>query len=650
MRLTLRTLLAWLDDTLPAAEVRQIGQQVAESPFAQELVERIHRVTRRRRLTVPTDVGADGTDPALVASYLDNELSPEQVAEFEKRCLTSDVHLAEVASVHQILSLIGQKAKVPEDARLRMYRLVKGREALGTNGARAAAPPKREPAAAPLPPWTPPEPAKRPVWERYGPMAAVCGFLLLLVWSAWSLVPRSKKANDSTLVLTKNEVPPAEKRAAQPAAAPVSDIAGPQAAPSTTAPAEPTHPQAEPAPDEKGAEAIASNQPAGKPAVKKKAANRGGTELPAGAVASVGKGDGIVLRWNETNRGWERLAPGAGLRADDRVVGLPPFRNQIVLDGALIELFGDAEIHLRAPKDREVGRFDLLNGRVVVRAEAPTTPLGVGFGGKLVSLKLPAGEPVGLERVNRRAPGDEAPAPASLRIYASEGDVRVDVGRLSESLAGPVAIDFQPPDRLSDRLQVPPMQWDWVTETQPNAMNQEIGKQFGQYFSKPEDSPMTSIMLALEDEQEPVRQLAIAALGATDSIDEVVAALSNPDAAVRRAGIGVLRLYHARGVEADQQVRKALARFGGDDWAAAVDKLLKGFTTKEEKEEATYAHLVALLKHKEVAVRELALADLQFLTRRDALGYDPDKPDGPGLKAWQDLLKKGELTPKAKND
>src|SRR4051812_26951468 len=98
MRLTLRTLLAWLDDTLPPAEVRQIGQQVAETPLAQELVERIHRVTRQRRLTVPNDSGPDGVDPNVVAHYISDLLSAEQVTEFEKKCLISDVHLAEVAS------------------------------------------------------------------------------------------------------------------------------------------------------------------------------------------------------------------------------------------------------------------------------------------------------------------------------------------------------------------------------------------------------------------------------------------------------------------------------------------------------------------------------------------------------------------------
>src|SRR3954453_22318079 len=128
MRLTLRTLLAWLDDTLTPSEVREIGKQVSESPFAKELVEKIHRVTRQRRLTIPPEKGADAVDPNVVACYLDNALEPDQVTALETKCLVSDVHLAEVASVHQILSLIGQKAKVPTEARRRMYQLIKGRE------------------------------------------------------------------------------------------------------------------------------------------------------------------------------------------------------------------------------------------------------------------------------------------------------------------------------------------------------------------------------------------------------------------------------------------------------------------------------------------------------------------------------------------
>ena len=52
-----------------------------------------------------------------MASYLDNELDPDAVAEYEKKCLSHDVVLAEVASVHQILSLLGHKVKGRPQAR-----------------------------------------------------------------------------------------------------------------------------------------------------------------------------------------------------------------------------------------------------------------------------------------------------------------------------------------------------------------------------------------------------------------------------------------------------------------------------------------------------------------------------------------------------
>src|SRR5581483_593775 len=96
-----------------------------------ELIERIAQVTRRRRLTTPPTTGPGGLDPNTMAEYLDNEVSAEQAAEVEQVCLASDVHLAEVAACHQILTLVlGEPALVPPSAKQRMYALVKGPEAI----------------------------------------------------------------------------------------------------------------------------------------------------------------------------------------------------------------------------------------------------------------------------------------------------------------------------------------------------------------------------------------------------------------------------------------------------------------------------------------------------------------------------------------
>jgi hypothetical protein len=131
MRLTLRTLLAYLDDTLEPEQARLIGQKIAESEQARDLIERIRQVTHRRRITTAPDSGPGGKlDPNTLGEYLDN-VGPDQAADVEEICLTSDTHLAEVAACHQILSLVlGEPALVPPSAHQRMYALVKGPEAI----------------------------------------------------------------------------------------------------------------------------------------------------------------------------------------------------------------------------------------------------------------------------------------------------------------------------------------------------------------------------------------------------------------------------------------------------------------------------------------------------------------------------------------
>lgn len=122
MRLTLRTLLAYLDDRLPPGAAKEIGQKVTTSPFATELAERIRSVVRRRRLAKES-VGQKSIDANLIAEYLDDQLTPELVALIERQILSSDATLAEVAATHQIIGTLKDPVELGGSLKGRLYRL-----------------------------------------------------------------------------------------------------------------------------------------------------------------------------------------------------------------------------------------------------------------------------------------------------------------------------------------------------------------------------------------------------------------------------------------------------------------------------------------------------------------------------------------------
>jgi hypothetical protein len=123
MRLTLRTMLAYLDEQLEPVQMEEIGQKIRESGVASGMIERVRTTMRKHRMEAPRlDGRGIGKDANSVSEYLDNVLDKDEIPELEQLCLNSDMHLAEVAACHQILSLLPKvDLEVPPQLRERMY-------------------------------------------------------------------------------------------------------------------------------------------------------------------------------------------------------------------------------------------------------------------------------------------------------------------------------------------------------------------------------------------------------------------------------------------------------------------------------------------------------------------------------------------------
>jgi len=658
MRLTLRTLLAWLDDTLKPTQVREIGVQVAGSRFAQELSDRIHRVTRQRRLSAPSSSGSEATDPNVVASYLDNELDPEAVAEYEKKCLTSDVNLAEVASVHQILSLLGQKVKVPAAARSRMYQLVKGREAIRPKKPQARRSEALEPVTKPIQPWVLPEAPRRSWIQRFVP-GVVCLLLIGLssVSAWWSLTSPPPEAFwalpiPPLLVKDKSGLPPARGGKPEPGtplapdsvqAAPAEKIADGAAdvarqPKSADSGAQPSKPEVD---GRKGAQASDSTSK-----------SKGAGPLPVAPAGSVGLAaapDGILLRYNPDQRMWERLKGSTPLAPSNRLLCLAPFRATVTLGKVQIVLVGESEIRILPQSTGAAPALELMQGRLLLPQQPPGS-LRLGFSERTVTVEASENSSMALERSSRRDYGRIMTPTPALVIYCTKGELSVSVDKKQESLA---ALDVLTLDVGGAKRTTEEALPSWASDAEPSPHELQIRDRFTRLIH-PDRPVLAEIVVASEDESPDIKRLSILALKSLGDMSLLMPMLSRKgDPIVRRSALDAIRGYMGLGSDAASRVRDQLAEEFGEETASFAGKMLIGFSPEEASNPEVYQQLVTLLApaQESIGVRELALDTLKRLTGRDELGYDPDHPEGKGLNAWKDLQRQGKLrfsAPRAK--
>lgn len=152
MRLTLRTLLAYLDNTLDSADKQILEEKIQTSSIAKSLTDRIRRVVGATSVDSPSaNAVGPNDDPNTVGEYIDSTLSPELTADLERHCLESDAALAEVAACHQILTIAeqGHPQEVPASLRQQIASLPLPPPSI--ESAEATRPANPSAAAAPVP-------------------------------------------------------------------------------------------------------------------------------------------------------------------------------------------------------------------------------------------------------------------------------------------------------------------------------------------------------------------------------------------------------------------------------------------------------------------------------------------------------------------
>jgi hypothetical protein len=353
IRLTLRTLLAYLDDTLPPDEARELGEKLAVSPQAQELAERLKKVMRKRSVSTPPS-GPEGSasDANIVAAYLSDSLPPEIVAEFEKAATESDAHLAELAACHQILTLVlSQQVKVPPTAYRRMYGLVKGPESIPTRKPNLALPVGGLPgdpstdaddADAPYLLGLPAYERSKPGAARLLPLAVAALCALGFGVAAYMLWPTDAKSTENIAATPSTPAPTSALPPIKPEPTPATKVSEPE----KPAPVEPVKPMPMPEPVKPMPEPMPmpipkppAPAPAEEPAINV-------TQPPKSSGDTVAKCDTpdnrvLVLRPAGTED-MVRFMKGSELRSGDKLICLPGYTGTLKFySGVVVDLFAN---------------------------------------------------------------------------------------------------------------------------------------------------------------------------------------------------------------------------------------------------------------------------------------------------------------------
>jgi hypothetical protein len=648
MRLTLRTLLAYLEDALPPESAKRIGRMIARSPDARHVVRRIRKVVRRRRLIAvkPDSESRRGMDANDMAEYLDNVLPEEEVGRVERRCLKHDALLAEAAACHQILSrVLGEPPTVNDEARRKAYAAVgvvasspTNVAVVGTNtvpkpDAMQATPVAAGPEHAvelPIPTLAPPEsPAGR--LALFSLVAMLFVALGLVLWRGLEPAPTvladANESRDEPRPAAANE----EKSKAPPPAAVEN---GPQI--------KTDEPLAVVKDRDKNDALIIAAEPASKVISPHEEASAKSTDdasrkpppppIPAAAkpaatppaivkVAEYTSPIGVLCRLRD--QGPERLQTGAAVMTGDVLVNLDGSRSRLSIGQHKLDFVDSSKLKIR-PGSTPI--FEPRRGRFVFLAIERPAVFHLGIGGDDLAVHLTTPNSVlTLEYLPATSAGGTETPPAVLVGAVAHDVVLEQRGRRLDLKRGSIVDVGAGRGIGTPHAGAPPA---WLTASQLNPVDLKAADRLAERNTIPfgTQGVVDSLRARMVDRQRDVRRMALRALVALEAYGPVVDALGDGHFADNRANAFVfLRPIAQTDVDGTEAVRKALLHSLPLAEAEFIIRLLRGFSAQEFAHEAVGRQLLQGLDSETLIVRELAIRNLRELTGKD-FGYSPTDP------------------------
>ena len=677
MRLTLRTMLAWLDNVLEPADAELLGKKIGESTFATELTDRIRKVAKKVRMNAPKlDGKGMGSDANTVSEYLDSALPQDRVGDFERVCLESDAHLAEVACCHQILTLVlGKAADVPIELRDRVY-------ALGTTektaakpaaaaGATAAAATATAPAAGDAKP-TPavPDYLREGRKSNLGVLVGVLAATFLLVAVGLHLMGPFDGSHPLAQIfggdqpVAVNPLPqPAPPSPPQPVPTPPTPVDPAVPTPDETPmpmpiPAPPEEavvpapmptpvPPVVPAPPETPETVKPTPTPPVDPAPKPPIVAE--PPLPGVDVGRYVSDEQVMAFLTKADGLWMRLAPRAILTSGTRLVALPTFRPQIALaSGVQITFAGDSSIVLEQPGESGASQMTIEYGRLTVvtagGAGAQVELNLAGVQGLVTLVDADSGLAIHVKRY--LAPGADPSLTPPIPVI----EIFTTGGRVAWHEAGQERVDI-PPQHVRVYVGADPPETlgpfaapEWIDAKSIRPVDRDASLKLEGVLNP--DRPLNlTLMEKTLDRQVEVRALAARCLASLDEFDPVLKELADSRQYSYWAGeFAALRNALCRSEDSAAVLLATIERLRPAD-LAELKQLILGYSPEQLAEKGDAAQLVKLLEHEQMDVRVLAFQNLISITGAMEFYLPAKKPEDqkPAIANWKDRAAKGTI-------